>query len=230
MGLNPSRYWLAKELKTFGAALPSGTLVLDAGAGDQRNRRYFMHCTYESADFEKVDKSYGESTYVCDLSDIPVESSKYDAVIFTAVMEHLPEPWKVVKELHRVLKPGGKLFYTAPFLFHEHEVPYDFMRYTQYGVRSIFEREGFRVPEVKWLEGYLGAVSYEFRRMSKSLPFQPSAYGGGVVGVALACGFTVVRLLARPLAWVAARADSRHRWVKSGYPINYFGVFEKPYA
>lgn len=204
--------------------------MLDAGAGDQRNRAHFTHCTYESADFEKIDKPYVKSTYICDLTEIPVNAAKYDVIIFTAVMEHVPEPWKVVQELYRILKPGGKLFYTAPFLFHEHEVPYDFMRYTQYGVRSIFERGGFRVPEVKWLEGYLGTVSYEFRRMSKSLPFQPSAYGGGLTGFAFACGFGLFRLLARPMAWIAASADRRHRWIKSGYPINYMGVFEKPYG
>ena len=230
MALNPSRYWLAIELKRFGETLPAGALVLDAGAGDQRNRAHFGHCTYESADFQKVSKPYAVSTYVCDLSKIPVDAERYDALIFTQVMEHLPEPAKVVEELFRVLKPGGKLFYSAPLVFHEHEVPYDFMRYTQYGVRSIFERAGFRVPEVKWLAGYLGTVSYKLRRMSKSLPFHPRAYGGGVVGVLLACGFTIIRLLARPLAWLAARADRRHRWVELGFPIDYFGVFERPHA
>jgi len=217
LSLNPSRYWLA-----IGNNLPSGSLVLDAGAGDQRNRVHFGHCTYESADFQKLNKRYTEST-----SSIPVEGARYDAVVFTQVMEHLPEPARVVDELFRVRKPGGRLFYSAPLVFHEHEVPYDFMRYTQFGVRSILERAGFRVPEVKRLEGYLGTVSYEFRRISKSLPFQPNAYGGGVAGFILACCFTSVRLVARPLAWIAARADRRHRWLESGYPINYFGVFEK---
>jgi SAM-dependent methyltransferase len=176
-----------------------------------------------------VSKRYAESTYVCDLSKIPVNNNRYDAIIFTQVMEHLPDPTKVVNELFRVLKPGGRLFYSGPLLFHEHEVPYDFMRYTQYGVRNIFERAGFHVSDVEWLEGYLGTVSYELRRMSKNLPLWPRAYGGGVTGFALAVVFAPLRLLVRPLAWLAALADRRHRWAESGFPVNYYSIVEKPH-
>ena len=59
---------------------------------------------YESADFQQVDKEYQPVTYVCDLAEIPVEDNRYDAIVFNQVMEHLPEPETVLRELARVLK------------------------------------------------------------------------------------------------------------------------------
>lgn len=93
---NSSRVWLSRENASFAASVPPGSLVLDAGAGDQPYRNLLSHCNYEAADFEKVDKPYGKSTYVCDLSAIPVEDGRYDAVLFNQVMEHVPEPARVL--------------------------------------------------------------------------------------------------------------------------------------
>ena len=62
--------------------------------------------TIAFADFEKVDKEYAQSTYVCDLASIPVEDERFDAVVFNQVLEHLPEPKRVLAELNRVLKKG----------------------------------------------------------------------------------------------------------------------------
>jgi 2-polyprenyl-3-methyl-5-hydroxy-6-metoxy-1,4-benzoquinol methylase len=97
---NSSRFWLNIELGRFSSTVPAGHRVLDAGSGDQRYSRLFQHCQYESADFEQVDKRYSPSTYVCDLSAIPVEDGRYDFVIFTQVMEHLPDPDGVVSLMH----------------------------------------------------------------------------------------------------------------------------------
>lgn len=50
-----------------------------------------------------------------------------------------------MREIHRVLKPGGQLLVTAPFCWDEHEIPYDFARYTSYGLRHLLEKNGFEI-------------------------------------------------------------------------------------
>jgi len=148
-------------------------MVLDAGAGEQPYKSLFVHCQYESADFESADRPYANSTYVCDLAHIPVEDARYDVVLFHQVMEHLPDPQAVLKELFRVMRPGGKLIYSAPLFFEPHEEPYDFYRYTQHGVRHLFGEAGFKIERLDWLEGYFGTVAYQMSCMAKYLPLSP---------------------------------------------------------
>ena len=227
-GLNPSRVWLDREIAAFAARLPEGALVLDAGAGKQPYRNYFAHCRYETADFERVDKRYVPSTYVCDLSKIPVADDRYDAVVFSQVMEHLPDPLAVLIELHRVLKPGGTLFYSGPFWYEEHEQPYDFYRYTQFALRHLFDEAAFEVEDLRWLEGYLATATRQLKRMARALPLSLSAYGGGLASVPILILVLLFKPFAQLLALCFAHADSRTRYTKRGYPINYLAIVRRP--
>jgi SAM-dependent methyltransferase len=206
--------------------VPAGALVLDAGAGTAPYAGLFSHATYESADFEKLDKAYA-STYVCDLAAIPVEDARYDAVVFNQVMEHLPEPARVLAELGRVIKPGGRMIYTGPFFYEEHEEPYDFYRYTRFGLRHLFENAGFAIERLDWLEGYFGTVGYQFNRMSKYLPLRPKDLGGGLVGLAMAPVVGVTRGLCALAAPLFHRLEMRAKYTRRGYPKNYLAILRK---
>lgn len=86
--------------------------------------------------------------------DIPVESGSFDSALCTAVLEHLEEPEAALRECWRALRPGGVALYSAPFIWHLHEEPRDFFRYSKYGLRYLFEKVGFEVLEVKPLSGF----------------------------------------------------------------------------
>jgi SAM-dependent methyltransferase len=56
---------------------------------------------------------------------------------------------EVLAEIHRVLKPNGQLLLSCPFAWPEHEVPYDFARYSSFGIKSVLEKNGFEIIEQK---------------------------------------------------------------------------------
>jgi len=94
--------------------------------------------------------------------DIPAEDGEFDSAICTAVMEHLEETDKAIKEADRVLEEGGYAIYTVPLFWHLHEEPRDFYRYTKYGLKYLFEKNGFEIAELKALSGSGVTFGQEF--------------------------------------------------------------------
>lgn len=74
---------------------------------------------------------------------IPLDSYSVDCAICTEVLEHCPEPEAVLAEIHRVLKPGGLLFFTVPFLWPLHDVPHDEYRYTPFSLLRHLSNTGY---------------------------------------------------------------------------------------
>ncbi|HEX4984502.1 MAG TPA: methyltransferase domain-containing protein [Burkholderiales bacterium] len=227
---NSSRARLLQENAAFAAAIPAGARVLDAGAGEAPYRGLLRHAGYESADFEKVDKTYAQSTYVCDLRDIPVEDGRFDYILFNQVMEHLPEPAQVLAELYRVLRPGGRMLYTGPLFYEEHEQPYDFFRYTQFGLAHLFAAAGFRTERMDWVEGYFGTVGYQLAGMARYLPYRPRELGGGSGGLLLAPLMIVAKAGCAFAAALFHRLEMRVKFQRQGYPKNYVVLAAKPEA
>jgi SAM-dependent methyltransferase len=149
-----------------------------------------------------VAKQYQANTYVCDLTAVPVEDGRFDLVVLTQVLEHLPEPIAALKEMHRITKPGCKIWASTPLFYEEHEKPYDFFRYTQFSLRRLFSEAGFSDITLKWLEGYWGTVSYEFYVAARSIgrPF---------------------RRVLNTAGNAFARADLRSKRTDIGHPKNY---------
>lgn len=226
---NPSRVRLDAFIRSAAASLPEGARVLDAGAGDGRYRAHFDLVHYESADFLQVDKKhYAKVDYVCSLESIPVEAERYELVLLTQVLEHLPEPLPVLKELQRVLKPGGTLWLTAPLFYPEHEAPYDFYRYTQFAYRHLLAEAGFDIERLEWLDGYFATASFQLDGAAAWLPRRPSAFGRGPTAFATAGTVIVTRPALKLLSHALSRAELRRKHTASGHPKNYAVVARRP--
>jgi SAM-dependent methyltransferase len=157
-----NRSAIRKFICNAAANTKEGLFVLDAGAGEGNWRSLFAHTHYRTQDnctgYEGWD--YSHLDYNCDIINIPVDDSSFDVVLLTEVLEHLPEPLLVLKELNRILKKGGYLYLTVPQGWGEHLSPHDYYRYTQYGLRYLLEKANFRVSKIEKRGGYFKYIAF----------------------------------------------------------------------
>lgn len=126
-------------------------IVLDISAGQVLYKPFYKHAHYVALDFAGGDSSwdYSKLDIVADAMHLPIRNSSIDIALNFTSLEHYPKPWEFFAEVSRVLKPGGKLFLFVPFVQQEHQVPYDFYRYTQYALKEFCTQSGLIAEEVK---------------------------------------------------------------------------------
>jgi SAM-dependent methyltransferase len=139
------RQTIASFLTAAAAELPAGARVADVGAGEAPYRELFAHTEYMTIDWAQTihDGPRAGVDIVAPADQIPVDDASFDGVLLTQVLEHVPEPARVLAELHRVLRPGGRLYLTAPLVWELHELPHDYYRYTDEGLSHLLAAAGF---------------------------------------------------------------------------------------
>ena len=210
---------ISRFLKSAADEISEGSLVFDAGAGSSPYLPYFRGHRYQSCD------AYATKgvTYIADVHRLPVVDSAYDVVVCTQVLEHVQYPQQVLKELNRVLRPGGSLFLTAPQGWGLHYEPNNFFNFTRYGLDLLFRDAGFRVVSIRERGGvfwYLG------KRLRSLVPYLYQQYHG--TGKLL---MFVFYLISQPvfryaLPMTLFYLDSLDK--KQGYTLGYACICTKP--
>ena len=150
----PDRYLLKKQISAI-AQYVNGE-VLDVGAGG--NDRYSSLFKYTK--YIKMDVAKGENVDVVGSAEaIPFPESSFDSVVCTQVFEHLARPHICAQEIYRVLKKDGFALVTVPQMNELHEEPYDFFRYTKFGLEQLFTDVGFTMVECEERGGLFATIA-----------------------------------------------------------------------
>lgn len=175
---------------------------LDVGCGERPYSALFSATGYIGLDVQASGRPSAmkrpDVTY--DGERLPVKQGSVDGIICTQVLEHVAQPERFISELARVLREGGWLVLSAPLFWQEHEVPYDFFRYTSYGMKALLELSGFEVIEIRKSSGAIealaqGASVYAFENLQVPVRGFGRLIALGVCGPIQLAGVLLQRLL-----------------------------------
>ena len=163
-------YYLAinpriKHLRAF--VFEKKGILIDIGCGEMPFKQFIM----ESSDIDHycgLDILQNRSGTVNVLTDcatkLPIMKKCADIVFLNSVLEHVNEPFDVLKESYRVLKNDGYVYVYVPFMWQEHEEPYDYFRFTRFGLRYLLEKSEFQVTALHTAGGFYSVMGMMFRQ------------------------------------------------------------------
>ena len=190
--------------------------LLDLGCG-----KVPLYAAYAAHvdDVTCVDWAPGEHIDLpCDLSQpLPFDDARFDTIVLSDVLEHMPEPELVWREMTRVLRPGGKVIMNVPFYYSVHAHPHDYYRYTGFALERFVKINGLNLICLLPVGGLVEILADLFAKAFSKLPLIGSPMAMATQCVVGAFGRTA------PGARVA-RVSSRH------FPFGYFMIAQRPHA
>jgi SAM-dependent methyltransferase len=145
--INPfyiARKSLHRNIESLGEFVTGRTL--DLGCGSKPYESLFNSTEYIGIDVKtSIHKDSIKTDIFYDGRTIPFNNQIFDSLVTIQVFEHVFEPEIFLKEISRVLKTNGYLLLTAPFVWDEHEKPFDYARYSSFGLKYLLEKNGFKI-------------------------------------------------------------------------------------
>lgn len=163
-GWNTGRAFVHACMRRF---FDSEGLVLDLGSG--RSPSYARYLRPEPQLYVRADGSgAAQPDLLVDLEQpLPIRDEIADGVILMNVLEHVYRDRELLAEIHRVLKPGGKLYLYVPYLIRVHCWPCDYRRYTHYALARLLQELGFVHLETCVNAGFFRLIPAVYRKLGK---------------------------------------------------------------
>lgn len=131
--------------------------VLDLGAGTAKYKEILKK---NSINYIACDTKKDENIdTICDITNLIFPEESFDTVVSTQVFEHIDNPFSAVREIKKVLKPGGNVIITAPFMVPFHPDPKDNFRFSKEGLEEIFRSSGFEIIDSGTYGGFFMILS-----------------------------------------------------------------------
>ena len=144
---DPRRKSVYQAIRNEVESVPVGDVVVDSGAGEATIHAMFPHSHYISVDFIEAaatsDFDFENLDIVGNSNALPLEKNCAALALSVNTLEHLFTPSQTLKELHRVLRPGGRALVYVPFIVHLHMQPFDYLWYTCHGIEELLSDAGF---------------------------------------------------------------------------------------
>ncbi|UAJ71503.1 class I SAM-dependent methyltransferase [Synechocystis sp. PCC 7339] len=149
--INPfyfARKGLAENIHDFSPFVTGK--ILDVGCGSKPYQKLFNVSEYIGLEIDSEDnRKNKKADYFYQGDNFPFIDEEFDSVISNEVLEHIFNPDIFLSEVNRVLKPQGILLITVPFVWDEHEQPYDYARYSSFGLKHLLKKHGFKILEYR---------------------------------------------------------------------------------
>lgn len=195
--LNP--FYIARRglfLHVRGLARHITGATLDVGCGMKPYRGLCASDSYVGLELDTPEsRARGVADVFYDGSRFPFSDAVFDSVLCNQVLEHVFTPEEFLRDVLRVLKPGGHVLLTVPFVWDEHEQPRDYGRYSSFGIADLVRRAGFEIIDQRRSVDHVGAlaqlwVGYLYKKtVTRSVPLNIA------VTALLMAPFTVLGLL-----------------------------------
>jgi SAM-dependent methyltransferase len=148
--LNLNDFFIRHFLKDIFPMLEkrSDYILLDLGCGSQPYKYIYGEyvTSYISADYNQRTP---DLDILMDCQNLPFKDESFNVVLFSEVIEHIPKDYKAICEISRILKPGGHLIITWPFIYQLHEIPEDYNRLTEFGMSYYLKKNELELIKLK---------------------------------------------------------------------------------
>jgi SAM-dependent methyltransferase len=131
--------------------------LLDCGCGDVPYYGIYRERVTEAVCIDWAASGHGRNHVDQEVNlsqPLPFDPERFDTVLMADVLEHIPVPADLMKEVARVLSPTGKAIVLVPFLYRVHEAPHDYYRYTEFALAELSRQAGLEILEIEPYGGY----------------------------------------------------------------------------